>query len=256
MLRPVLLGVLVGLFPIVVLLLATAGLVPASELVAESVGSGGSGGAEQAVIVAGIRSRERLSAAIGPGFWVHGLPLLPTRPIRSGEDPEAPLGQPENEELTAEQIAAVEAAALAEVQREAADPDEVRRSGSLGAAVPASVRRWEQIIGRSAERHGLDPNLVAALIMTESGGDPAAVSPKGAIGLMQVMGGSLDPGANVEQGCAILARNLARYGKLDLALAAYNAGPGAVDRYGGIPPYRETRDLVFRVLFRLELYTA
>jgi soluble lytic murein transglycosylase-like protein len=117
------------------------------------------------------------------------------------------------------------------------------------------VRRWEDIIVRAADRTRLDPNLLAALMMTESEGNPDAVSPKGAIGLLQVMGGPTDPAANVQQGADILAGHVAHYGgKLDLALAAYNAGPGAVDRYGGVPPYLETRDHVFRVLLRYDLY--
>ena len=73
---------------------------------------------------------------------------------------------------------------------------------------------------------------------------------------MQVVGGSSDPETNVEQGARILAADLARFHATDLALAAYNAGAGAGERYGGVPPYRETRDLVFRVMLRHQLYAS
>lgn len=134
-------------------------------------------------------------------------------------------------------------------------PTRAYSPGGLGARVPANVRRWEEPILRWSKSYGLDPNLVAALMMTESGGEPAALSPAGAVGLMQIIGGPTDPDANIGRGCEILARNLKKYGKLDQALAAYNAGPGEVDKYGGVPPFRETRDHVFRVLIRLELYS-
>jgi soluble lytic murein transglycosylase-like protein len=122
--------------------------------------------------------------------------------------------------------------------------------------VPEAVRRWEAPILKWSTDQGLDPNLVAALMMTESEGDPNAVSPQGAVGLMQVMGGPVDPDENIRLGTAELARYLARYGRIDVALAAYNAGPGAVDRYGGIPPYQETRDHVFRVQLRYRMYAG
>ncbi|GAB6062749.1 lytic transglycosylase domain-containing protein [Deferrisoma palaeochoriense] len=117
---------------------------------------------------------------------------------------------------------------------------------------------WREAVRRTAPRYGLDPLLVRAVIQVESGENPRAVSPKGAIGLMQLMPdtarelGVLDPyhpRDNVQGGTAYLARLVERYGgRLDLALAAYNAGPGAVDRYGGVPPYPETRRFVDRVL--------
>lgn len=117
---------------------------------------------------------------------------------------------------------------------------------------------WREAVHRTAPRYGLDPLLVRAVIQVESGENPRAVSPKGAVGLMQLMPatarelGVLDPyhpRDNVQGGTAYLARLVERYGgRLDLALAAYNAGPAAVDRYGGVPPYPETRRFVDRVL--------
>jgi hypothetical protein len=117
------------------------------------------------------------------------------------------------------------------------------------------------VISPAAERYGLDPRLVAALIMVESSGDSRAVSRTGARGLMQLMpdtakrmgvGDVFDPAQNVEAGVRYLKDMLDRHEQdLTLALAAYNAGPTAVARYGGIPPYPETQKYVRRVL---ELY--
>ena len=114
------------------------------------------------------------------------------------------------------------------------------------------------LIGRHSDDHGLDPRLVAAVVQVESAFDHFAVSPKGAIGLMQLMPATAaglavddpyDADQNLRGGTVYLRRLLDRYGgDLERALAAYNAGPDAVDRYGGIPPYRETRDYVQRVL--------
>jgi soluble lytic murein transglycosylase-like protein len=108
-----------------------------------------------------------------------------------------------------------------------------------------------------AAENDLDPNLVAAVIMTESGGNSQATSKKGAIGLMQIVNGPYDPEENVRDGTRILADRLRRYGgDLELGLAAYNAGAGAVDRFGGIPTYGETETYVFVVLNRYYLYSA
>ena len=111
----------------------------------------------------------------------------------------------------------------------------------LGLTVPKEIRRWESIILRASQKYGVDPNLVAALMQTESAGSPNALSSMNAVGLMQVMGGAFEPELNVDQGVHILSGHLRQYGAVDLALAAYNAGPGAVATYGGIPPYEETR---------------
>ena len=128
-------------------------------------------------------------------------------------------------------------------------------------ANPAEVRllpHLESVIQPAAAKYGLDPNLVAAVIWAESSGDPNAVSKKGAQGLMQLMpatarelgvGNVLDPGQNVDGGSHYLRRMLDEHdGDLSLALAAYNAGPDAVRKYGGVPPYRETQDYVGKVL--------
>ena len=111
-----------------------------------------------------------------------------------------------------------------------------------------------------ARRHGLDPDLVMAVVSVESGFRPQAVSPKGAQGLMQLMPktasslgvtDAFDPAQNLDGGTRHLGQLLTLYGgDLTRALAAYNAGEGAVHRHGGVPPYRETRAYVKRVLER------
>jgi hypothetical protein len=117
--------------------------------------------------------------------------------------------------------------------------------------------RLEQLIKTVAERHNVDPALVRAVIRTESNGDPTAVSNKGAQGLMQLMpttaaelgvSNAFNPQENLEGGVRYLQQLLARYGgDLDKALAAYNAGAGAVDRAKGVPRYRETQEYVKKV---------
>ncbi len=115
----------------------------------------------------------------------------------------------------------------------------------------------ERIVREAAERHRMDPALIRAVIETESGWNPAAVSRRGAAGLMQLVPVTaqrfgvedvFNPQQNIDAGARYLKLLLERYnGNLDLALAAYNAGEGAVNRHGGIPPFRETRNYVQKV---------
>ncbi|MEO6359190.1 MAG: lytic transglycosylase domain-containing protein [Sphingomicrobium sp.] len=111
---------------------------------------------------------------------------------------------------------------------------------------------------RAANAEGVDVHLLRAVAWTESRGRQNAISPKGALGIMQLMPGTaaelgvnpLDPDANVNGGARYLARQLTRFQSVPLALAAYNAGPGAVLRWGGIPPYAETQSYVAQILNR------
>jgi hypothetical protein len=114
----------------------------------------------------------------------------------------------------------------------------------------------------AAGRHGVDASLLAAVASVESGFDPRAVSPAGAQGLMQFMPATaaglgvspLDPASAVDGAARYLKDLTGRFGSTELALAAYNAGPGAVSRHGGIPPYPETQNYVRSVLQKAETY--
>jgi len=126
-------------------------------------------------------------------------------------------------------------------------------SGALS-AVP-----FADLIDAASTANGVDPQLVRVMIAVESAYQPRAVSPKGAMGLMQLMPATarqysvtdpFDPKANIEAGVQHLKSLLGRF-ELGVALAAYNAGEAAVQRFGGVPPYRETRDYVSRVLTSL-----
>jgi len=118
---------------------------------------------------------------------------------------------------------------------------------------------YGEFIISAAEAYGVDPLLVKALIQVESGYRPTAKSPRGAVGLMQIMPSTaraynvrnpFDPKANIEAGVRHLKALLDRFGgdRTELALAAYNAGVGAVEKFNGVPPYRETRNYVTRIL--------
>ncbi|MGD9644021.1 MAG: lytic transglycosylase domain-containing protein [Elusimicrobiales bacterium] len=115
----------------------------------------------------------------------------------------------------------------------------------------------ESLARSVARRYGIPENLFVSLVWHESGFNPRAVSRAGAMGLTQLMPATaralgvrnpFDPVENLEGGARYLRQQYERFGRWDLALAAYNAGPGAVSRYGGIPPYRETQNYVRSVL--------
>ena len=123
---------------------------------------------------------------------------------------------------------------------------------------PVPRAEWSDWIREHADRHGLDPRLVQAIVQVESGYNHRARSRTGAVGLMQLMPGTArtvqvadryDAEQNIRGGVAYLRQMIDLFpGRLELAIAAYNAGPNAVQRHRGIPPYAETRDYVDRVL--------
>lgn len=147
----------------------------------------------------------------------------------------------------------------------AADPRFIPRQsglGVVGGAAPKELAdrlvKWESLIDGACARSGVDKHLVSAIIAQESGGNPFAVSPKGAKGLMQLMDSTaaelgvsapFSPRANVDGGTKYLRFLLDKFGGDErLAVASYNAGPAAVEKYGGVPPYEETRRYVDSVL--------
>jgi len=135
----------------------------------------------------------------------------------------------------------------------------VPKGAVVGKNVPEPVAR---LIGPNAGKHNLRPELIQAVMEVESGYQVGAKSKVGAIGLMQLMPQTAkhlkvnahEPGENVEGGARLLDYLMKKYESrkngLALALAAYNAGDGAVDRFGGIPPYKETRQYVVKVMKR------
>jgi soluble lytic murein transglycosylase-like protein len=123
-------------------------------------------------------------------------------------------------------------------------------------AATASALSPQELADAAADKYGLPRRLVKSVMAAESGFQTKAVSPKGAIGLMQLMPATAatlgvdpnDPVQNVDAGARYLRDLLVKYdGMLWHALAAYNAGPGAVEKYKGVPPYRETIDYVKRI---------
>lgn len=131
-------------------------------------------------------------------------------------------------------------------------------NSAAGVSASASKSQILNMISKISEKHGVDEKLVKAVIKQESGFNPAATSKAGAMGLMQLMPATAkhlgvkdayNPVQNVEGGVKYLKSMLNKYnGNIILALAAYNAGPGAVDKYSGVPPYQETQNYVKNIL--------
>jgi cell wall-associated NlpC family hydrolase len=162
-------------------------------------------------------------------------------------------------------IAAPEPGDHVKIQSVYQTPTSIRRmvgtdagSGLSLSSVPAAeagVAQYGSLFAQNEQAYQLPAGLLAAVAQTESGGDAGAVSPAGAQGLMQLMPSTAsglgvnpwDPAQAVRGAAQLLSDYLHRYGSVPLALAAYNAGPGAVDQYGGVPPYRETQNYVAKI---------
>ena len=136
----------------------------------------------------------------------------------------------------------------------------LREKGGIrrGVRLPVNTRRFDNAIHKASRATGLEFALIKAVIRAESGFDPEAVSVKGAKGLMQIMPDNFsslgivdpfDPHQNIMGGSRYLKQLMERYkNRLPMVLAAYNAGPQAVDAHKGIPPYPETMDYVYKVM--------
>jgi soluble lytic murein transglycosylase-like protein len=193
----------------------------------------------------GLPARAQLSSYVdGRGNLVFtNADLPPKRPTPAKASVKALVAPPASTQTSSAQTATSPA------------PTPAAPVASAAAAVPQE--KLDQLVQQSAEKHHVDPALVRAVISTESNWNARAVSPKGALGLMQLIpgtaqrfgvGNAFDPAQNVDAGVQYLGMLLERYnGDLSKALAAYNAGPGIVDRFGGVPNFRETRNYVQKV---------
>lgn len=151
---------------------------------------------------------------------------------------------------------------LASAVRSRPQSFELFRRYSEDSARRSLVRQlpFGELVHQAAERHRTDALLLVSIMEAESGYNPRAISPRGALGLMQIMPSTanldpvedlLDPSVNIDIGSRYFASLMREFdGDVTLALAGYNAGPASVRRFGGMPPYRETRDYVDRVLSR------
>lgn len=126
-----------------------------------------------------------------------------------------------------------------------------------GAALPKRALQYEAIFDEASRTYGVSKSLLLAVAKQESNFDANSVSHAGAQGIMQLMPGTaktlgvknaFDPYENIMGGAKLLRDNIRAFGSVPLALAAYNAGPGAVKKYGGVPPYKETQDYVKKIM--------
>ena len=213
---------------------------PLPTMVDPSALEGGSGSGAVPGGISGLGSLGTYSSAAG--ITPSSRPAAPYAASVMRRDPAASAA-------AAAAFAASASKASASATGTSAVPLDTRRRGSVGST--------DEIVSRTAREFALPESLLKAVVQVESGGNVRAVSPKGAQGLMQLMPGTarelgvsdpFDPEQNVRGGAAYLAKQIERFGDLPRALAAYNAGPGAVQKHGGVPPYRETQHYVSRVM--------
>lgn len=146
---------------------------------------------------------------------------------------------------------------LSRVKSSSGTPLASRRGAQISPGNSGENESFEEILKEYADQYRIDVNLLRKLVQVESGGDTKAVSPKGAMGLMQLMPqtcrmlGVKDPfdvRENIAAGTRYLRSLIDRFGSLELALAAYNAGPSRVEKYQGVPPFEETRTFLKKIL--------
>ncbi len=141
-------------------------------------------------------------------------------------------------------------------------PEQATAPAATGGGAALAGVPYADLFSRAGSRYGVDASLLAAVASQESNFNSKAVSAVGAQGLMQFMPATaaglgvnaLDPGSAIDGAARYLSQLTKQFGSTDLALAAYNAGPGTVSRYGGIPPYPETQNYVRSVLTKAEAY--
>ena len=169
--------------------------------------------------------------------------------------PSLDLAQPEFRKISRE-------SSPVKLNHQKSGPISLNRQGAVRAQPPEEImRKYGHHIERAARAHSLDPALLVSVIKAESNGDANAVSPAGAKGLMQLIDSTaadqgvkrvFDPRENISGGARYLRELLDRFGDTKLALAAYNAGPGNVIKYRGVPPFEETQSYVNKVLDTLQ----
>src|SRR5713226_318715 len=208
-----------------------------------------------------MRNLKKLGLALG--LWLFAIPAFATdlAILHNGfsvrHERRESLGAVTRLYLSADNSSYVDIA-TDQIERFEEDQSPAVPGTPLALVAPAKPQSLNEVINSISDRHHIDPDLINSVIHAESGFNPRAVSPKGARGLMQLMpqtasklgvSNSFDPGANVEGGTRYLSELLERY-NFDLikALAAYNAGPGRVEQYRGVPPYYETRAYVAKIV--------
>ena len=190
-----------------------------------------------------------------------------TRQVGSGlSSTGATAAAPSTDSLsaTASQVPAGDFAAALQAATTTDSSSPITAQSQSAAGASADSGEYDSVIEQAAERYGIDPAVLHGLIQQESGFDPSAQSSAGASGLTQLMPGTassmgvanpLNPTESIEGGARYLSQLMSRFGgNTEDALAAYNAGPGAVQQYGGIPPYAETQSYVSKVLGYAEAY--
>ncbi len=203
---------------------------------------------------------QQLQALIESARQVAGGGLLTS----SASSPAAAQSSSTNFASALQAATTADAASASGVASPAAYQPAVQGVGTGGESGGEAGGEYESLIDQAASRNGLDPAVLHGLIEQESGFDPSATSGAGASGLTQLMPGTasslgvanpLNPAESIEGGARYLGQMMTKFGgNTEDALAAYNAGPGAVQQYGGVPPYSETQSYVTKVLGYAEAY--